>query len=104
MKKRLEKYENPAKAAEATKLKENEAQVQPVDLTWYENKEMSQVNALYALLENRFERENPFPKSLRYPKSNETHYDDVVRENELAPSRGLLTNLTNKLKGMIRLR
>lgn len=104
MKKRLEKYENPSKALEATKIHGNEAQVQPVDLTFYENKELKQVNVLYALLENRFDRETPLPKSLRYPKSNETHYDDVVRESEIAPSRGLLTNFTNKLKGMIRLR
>lgn len=104
MKKRLEKYENPAKASEAAKVKGNEANVQPVDLTWNENKEMKQANVLYSLLENRFERENPLPNSLRYPESNKTHYDDVVRESEQAPSRGLFTNLANRLKGMIRLK
>ena len=104
MKRRLEKYESPAKAAEAAKVRGNEANVQPVDLTWHENKETKQANALYLLLENRFERENPLPESLRYPESNATHYDDVIRESEQAPSRGFFTNLTNTLKGMIRLR
>lgn len=104
MRKRLVKYENSAQAAEAAKVKGNEANVQPVDLTWNENKEMKQVNVLYALLENRFDRESPLPDQLRFPASNPGHYDAILTESERAPERGLLTKISNKLKGMIRLR
>lgn len=104
MRKRLEKYENPAKAAEAAKVRGNEANVQAVDLTWHEAKEMKQVNALYALSENRFARDAPFPEKLRFPESQPTHYDDIIAESERAPSRGFLTKMSDKFKGMIRLR
>lgn len=104
MRKRLEKYENPQKAAQAATVKGNEANVQAVDLTWNERKEMKQVNALYALLENRFAKDTRLPNQLRYPASQQTHYDDILAESDRAPSRGFLTKMTDKLKGMIRLR
>jgi len=104
MRKRLEKYESPAKAVEAAKVKGNEANVQAVDLSWDEGREMKQVNALYALLENRFVKDTPLPQRLRFPASQPTHYDDIIAESDRAPSRGLLTKMTDKLKGMIRLR
>lgn len=103
MKKRLEKYENPAKAAQSATIKGNEAQIQPVDLQWNEANEMKQVNALYSLLDNRFAKESPMPTSLREPASSPTHYDDVLTESERAPNRSLMSKITNKLKGMIRL-
>jgi len=104
MRKRLEKYQNPAKAAEAAKVKGNEYNIRAADLTWDEAKEMKQANALYALFENRFAKDAPFPKKLRFPESQPTHYDDIITESERAPSRGFLTKMTDKLKGMIRLR
>jgi len=104
MRKRLEKYENPAKAAESAKIKGNEANVQAIDLTWNEAKEMKQVNALYALLENRFAKDAPLPERLRFPASQPTHYDSIIAESDRAPSRGFFTKVTDKVKGMIRLR
>lgn len=103
MRKRLLKFEDPAKAAESVTTKGNEAQVQPIDLKWDEPKEMRQVNALYSLLDNRFAKESPMPSSLRNPTSSPTHYDDVLIESERAPNRSFMTKITNKLKGMIRL-
>lgn len=104
MKKRLAKYENPAKAPENAKIKGNPANVQPVDLTWNEAKEIRQVNALYALLESRFQCQSPLPDRLRFPASGPTHYDMIIQESERAPARGLLNRMSDKLKGMIRLR
>lgn len=103
MRKRLDKLENPTKAAEAARIKGNEANVQPIDLTWNEQKELKQVNVLYTLLNNRFDRESPLPDSLRFPASNPSHYDTIMAESERAPERGILTKISNKLKGMIRL-
>lgn len=104
MRRRLEKYENPQKAAESAKVKGNEANLRSIDLTWDEGKETKQVNALYALLENRFAKDTPFPDRLRFPASQPTHYDDIIAESERAPSRGIFTKMADKLKGMIRLR
>lgn len=103
MKKRLQKYEDPAKATQTTTVKGNQAQVQPVDLKWNESLEMKQVSALYALLDNRFAKESPMPQSMREPMSSPTHYDDVLAESERAPTRSFMSKITNKLKGMIRL-
>ena len=104
MKKRLLKYENPAKAAQSATVKSNDANVQPVNLTWNEQKEVKQANALYALLENRFANESPFHDRLRFPASSPSHYDLIIAEAEKAPSRGFFENLTNRLKGMIRVK
>lgn len=103
MNKRLLKYEDPAKAAQSATVKGNQANVQPVDLKWNESLETKQVNALYALLDNRFVNESPMPTSMREPTSSPTHYDDVLAESERAPNRSLMSKITNKIKGMIRL-
>lgn len=101
MQQRLQKYRDPLSAS--TTVKGNDAQVQPAIPQWNENEELKQTNVLYALLENRFEKESPLPNHLRYPASNSEHYDNVIVESESAPSRGLVTKIANRLKGMIRL-
>lgn len=104
MKKRLDKYQNPGKAAESAKIQGNEANVQPVNLTWNEAKEMKQANALYSLLENRYQHSTPLPERLRFPASSVNHYDQIVAESERAPSRGFITKMQDKVKGMFRLK
>ena len=105
MQKRLDRIQNPHNAvADQTKVKGNAANVQPIDLSWNEARELKQVNALQAFLENRFQREAPLPDNLRFPACNPSHYDAVITESERAPERGLMTKITNKLRGMIRLR
>ncbi|KAK6377456.1 hypothetical protein LTR64_000838 [Lithohypha guttulata] len=104
MKKRLERYQNPSSANTITKVQGTEANAAPINLTWNENREMKQTNVLYALLENRFQKESPLPDRLRYPASEVNHYDMIIKESERAPSRSFLDKLTNRLKGMIRLR
>lgn len=63
---------------------------------------MKQVNAVYALLENRFARESPLASRLRHPASDPSYYDNIIAETEQAPNRGMWDKVTNKLKGMIR--
>lgn len=103
MRKRLLRIEDPAKVTEGVKIKGNDANVQAVDMTWDEQKELKQVNALYNLLDDKFVKEAPFHERLRYPASNEAHYDAILAESERAPSRGFWDKFTNRLKGSIRL-
>lgn len=102
MRKRLDKYENPAKAAESAKVKGNAANVQPIDLTWNEAKEARQVNALYSLMDDKFARKYKLPQNLRRPLSQPDHYDMVVEESEKAPSRGIFEKISIKLRNLIR--
>lgn len=104
MQQRLLKFENPAKAAESAKIKGNDANVQPVNLEWNEQKELKQVNALYDLLNDRFAKQAPFHDRLRFPASNPAHYDAIMAESQRAPTRSFWDKLTNRLKGSIRLR
>lgn len=63
----------------------------------------SSVNALSALLENRFAKNYPMPRKLRYPASDPDHYDNVVREFEEAPNRDWFGRLRKRLGGILRL-
>ncbi|KIX06823.1 uncharacterized protein Z518_04799 [Rhinocladiella mackenziei CBS 650.93] len=65
-------------------------------------KDIRQVNALYALLEDRFAKEYPTPNALRHPKATPTHYDDLAKEMEAASTRSWAGQLWNRLKGVIR--
>lgn len=65
--------------------------------------ETRQFNSLYALLENRFDKAYPLPEQVRHPKSNPTHYDDLLKELDEAPTRSWVTSLMNRIKGSIRL-
>jgi hypothetical protein len=67
-----------------------------------EQKEMRQINALYALLDDRFLKEYPLPAKVRHPQSSPTHYDDVVKEMDEAPTRTWVTSLVNRIKGSLR--
>ncbi|EEH34045.1 hypothetical protein PAAG_05094 [Paracoccidioides lutzii Pb01] len=64
----------------------------------------SGINALYSLLENRYDRLYPLPQNLRYPRSSPSHYDDVLREFKEAPERGWLKRVVKKVKGAFRFR
>jgi cytochrome b pre-mRNA-processing protein 6 len=70
--------------------------------SWNELHELSQTNALYSLLENRYMHENPMPAKLRRPASNPEHYDVLVRELEEAPGRSWLGALVKRVKGSLR--
>ncbi|KIY02605.1 uncharacterized protein Z520_01070 [Fonsecaea multimorphosa CBS 102226] len=100
MQSRLQKLQSPAPAVSP---KSNDALVTPVE-PFNEQKEMRQVNALYSLLEDRYAKEYPIPQSVRQPKSNVSHYDDLVKELDEAPGRSWFTSFWNRLKGSVRLR
>ena len=100
MQARLQKLQSPNAAA--SHVKSNDAQAIPVE-PFNEQKEMRQVNALHALLENRFEKEYPIPQQVRRPRSNVSHYDDLIKELDEAPGRSWFTNVWNRLKGSVRL-
>lgn len=104
MQHRLDKYLDPTKAAEQQKIKGNAANVQPVNLVWDEAREEKQVRALDLLLGDQFHKRLPLHDALRRPASHPTYYDEVIAESERAPNRGFLTRLTDRLKGMVRLR
>ncbi|KKZ60274.1 hypothetical protein EMCG_04985 [[Emmonsia] crescens] len=62
----------------------------------------SSINALYSLLENRYEKQYPLPQNLRHPRSAPSHYDDVLREFREAPGRGWVRRMVEKVKGVLR--
>lgn len=61
------------------------------------------MNALSALLENRFLKAYPMSPKVRFPASDPEHYDKVVREFEEAPNRDWLGRLKKRLGGLFRL-
>ncbi|GKT56148.1 hypothetical protein ColTof4_13930 [Colletotrichum tofieldiae] len=85
-----------------------------------EAKELKQVNALYALADDRFKKrvsnnrvvlqtfqasdQQQFPLNgeLLEPASQPTYFQDLLRELEEAPTRGWLQNVSKKLSGMFR--
>ncbi|KAK6206385.1 hypothetical protein QIS74_13556 [Colletotrichum tabaci] len=67
-----------------------------------EAKELKQVNALYALADDRFKNTFPLNGDLLRPASQPTYFQDLVRELEEAPTRGWLKNMSKKLSGMFR--
>lgn len=83
--------------------------------------QLKQVNALYSLLENRYQTKvrdgharSSFWKltatqyriagNLMRPKSNPTHYTDLMKELEEAPNRSWFGRIGKKLGGLIRFR
>ncbi|KAK2768669.1 hypothetical protein FQN54_000525 [Arachnomyces sp. PD_36] len=64
----------------------------------------SSINALYSLVENRYANAYPLPQHLRYPASNPSHYDDLVREFAEAPTRGWFASMKKKLGGFLRMK
>ncbi|KAK4225701.1 cytochrome B pre-mRNA-processing protein 6 [Podospora fimiseda] len=65
--------------------------------------ELKQANALYSLLENRYNTKYRAGPGVLEPKSNPTYYKDLVQELEEAPNRTFLQRLAKRLTGMIRL-
>ena len=62
------------------------------------------VNALYSLLENRYQREYPLARSLRVPKGQPEYYDQLLREFEEAPNRSWFGRIQKRVTGMLRLK
>ncbi|EER23339.1 hypothetical protein D8B26_001438 [Coccidioides posadasii str. Silveira] len=60
------------------------------------------VNALYSLLENRYQKKYPLPNSLRYPASQSDYFDKLLKEFEEAPQRNWLGRLGKKFGGILR--
>lgn len=102
MQSRLNKLTSPTAAA-AADAKSNDASVKAPQ-PWDNQNELRQINALYALLENRFEKEDPIPARVRHPQSNPAHYDDLVRELDEAPNRSWVTSLWNRIRGSVRIK
>ncbi|KAB2575694.1 hypothetical protein BFW01_g11233 [Lasiodiplodia theobromae] len=69
-----------------------------------EAQELRNVNALYSLLDNRYANKYPTSPSLLKPRSNPSYYDDLMVELSRAPERGWFERLTNKWKGLLRLK
>ncbi|KAJ5482874.1 hypothetical protein N7539_006320 [Penicillium diatomitis] len=63
----------------------------------------SSVNALSALLENRFANKFPLSQKIRYPASDPEYYDNLIKEFEEAPNRDWFGRLRKRLGGLLRL-
>ncbi|KZZ97840.1 hypothetical protein AAP_00101 [Ascosphaera apis ARSEF 7405] len=61
------------------------------------------VNALYSLLDNRYQKAYPLSRFLRYPASQPQHYDALMEEFREAPNRDFWGRLGKKIKGMFRM-
>jgi cytochrome b pre-mRNA-processing protein 6 len=101
MQKRTKALTSPQKSVSDAKAGEG---VVSTSEAFSEQREMRQVNALYALLENKFSKSYPIPENLRHPRSSPSHYDDVVREMDEAPTRSWAAGLIKKIKGSLRFR
>lgn len=69
-----------------------------------EAQELRNANALYSLLDDRYANKYPASPSLLKPRSNPSYYDDLMVELSRAPERGWFERLTNKWKGLLRLK
>jgi cytochrome b pre-mRNA-processing protein 6 len=102
MQRRIDKTEKATTSAPITSPADANASPSAAARPFNETKEMQQVSVLSSLLDNRISKAYPMPQSLRYPANRPTHYDDVVREMEEAPSRSWFGSLTKKIKGSLR--
>ncbi|KAH0541611.1 hypothetical protein GP486_008702 [Trichoglossum hirsutum] len=64
--------------------------------------ELSQINALYSLLENRYSRKYPLSDAFLRPAFNPTYYDDLLAEINVAPTRSWVGRMLNRWKGFLR--
>jgi cytochrome b pre-mRNA-processing protein 6 len=64
--------------------------------------QLKQVNALYSLVENRYQNKYKIVGNLMEPRSNSTHYTDLIKELQEAPNRTFFGRLAKKLGGLIR--
>jgi cytochrome b pre-mRNA-processing protein 6 len=64
--------------------------------------EAAQVNALFSLLENRYQKKYPLSPALRRPESNPEHYDKLLEEIERAPGKSWLQVKWEQMKAKVR--
>jgi len=102
MQQRIQRYEQPLSASAAAENVQAGEATPKAPASLDENKEMKQTNVLYSLLDDRLARQYPIPSSLRTPASNPTHYDDLIREMEEAPTRSWFANFSQRVKGTLR--
>ncbi|KAI5287288.1 hypothetical protein KEM52_001662, partial [Ascosphaera acerosa] len=57
------------------------------------------LNALYSLLDNRYQRRYRLPDALRYPASQPGHYDALMAEFRDAPNRDFWGRLKKRVAG-----
>lgn len=90
-------------APSSTNIKANDTLVSPAQPPVYsEQRELRQIKALDSLLKNKYLNAFPIPQTVRYPQSNPSHYDDLIKELEEAPTRSWTDSLMKKIKGSIR--
>jgi len=65
--------------------------------------ELRNVNALYSLLDNRYQKKYPLSPKILAPQSNPNHYNDLIAELEVAPNRSWFENFMASFKGKIRM-
>ncbi|KAF2155319.1 hypothetical protein K461DRAFT_319745 [Myriangium duriaei CBS 260.36] len=66
--------------------------------------ELSEVNALYSLLENRYSKLHPIPEAMMAPKSDPEYYTRLRQQLDETPNRSWFSDLARRLGGMVRLR
>ncbi|OAX80797.1 hypothetical protein ACJ72_04864 [Emergomyces africanus] len=94
----------PTSSPSATTQSQSQSQIQSQSQSQSQQPQLSSssINALYSLLENRYEKQYPLPQNLRHPRSAPSHYDDVLREFSEAPGRGWVKRMMEKVKGVLR--
>ncbi|KAL9080837.1 MAG: hypothetical protein Q9159_007494 [Coniocarpon cinnabarinum] len=68
-----------------------------------DKEEMEQVNALYSLLENRYEKTYACSERLMRPQFREGYYEELAREMEEAPRRSWWMRKWLRWRGIVRL-
>ncbi|KAI9860163.1 MAG: hypothetical protein M1813_006273 [Trichoglossum hirsutum] len=63
---------------------------------------LSQINALYSLLENRYSQKYPVSDAFLRPAFNPTYYADLLAEINAAPTRSWVGRMVNRWKGFLR--
>lgn len=76
----------------------------PADPSTSDLAQLRQVNALLALLENRFQKQHILKGTLTAPRSNPTYYTELITELEEAPKRSFLGRVRKRLGGMFRMK
>lgn len=104
MQSRIDKITSPPTThTTTTAIKANDALVSPAQPPVLDqDKELRQIKALDSLLKNKYTNTYPIPQSVRYPKSNPSHYNDIIKELEEAPTRTWSDALMKRIKGAIR--
>ncbi|KEF62051.1 uncharacterized protein A1O9_00023 [Exophiala aquamarina CBS 119918] len=105
MQSRVDKITPPANtnASTAPTVKANDAIVSPARPPILdEEKELRQIQALDALLTNKYANTYPIPQAVRYPQSSPNHYNDLIKELDEAPDRTWAASFVKRLKGALR--